>query len=247
MLARHDVGRRKRTCGRTESAPVRKQGKLDTSEKNRGTHDTDSADPIEETQGASQGDMGGKGCKPTDVQENPGDESGKAEGTDMEEQDGRHRKVPVIILLTLALLLACAGGFMLWKSMQPDIDPGATIQQTEGKTTAEIQKELDKIANESRMTISVAPTVQLKDGRARVNVINVEDNKFDQTFALSQDGEDVYTSGIVKCGQKVEWCEADGLSEGTATITVQAVNKKTGKAYGNPQSVEVSVTKGAVD
>lgn len=77
MLARHDVGRRKRTCGRTESAPVRKQGKLDTSEKNQGTHDTDSADPIEETQGASQGDMGGKGCKPTDVQENPGDESCK--------------------------------------------------------------------------------------------------------------------------------------------------------------------------
>lgn len=84
-----------------------------------------------------------------------------------EEKDGRRRKVPIIILLILALLLACAGGFMLWKSMQPDVDPGATIQQTEGKTTAEIQKELDKIANESRMTISVAPTVQLKDGRAR--------------------------------------------------------------------------------
>lgn len=224
---------------------MRKQGKLDTSEKNQGTHDTDSANPIEETQGASQGDMGGKGCESTDVQEDPGDESGKAEGTDKGEKDGR-RKMPVIILLILALLLACAGGFMLWKSMQPDIDPGATIQQTEGKTTAEIQKELDKIANESRMTISVAPTVQLKDARARVNVINVEDNKFDQTFTLSQDGEDVYTSGIVKCGQKVEWCEADGLSEGTATITVQAVNKKTGKAYGNPQSVEVEVTKGAV-
>lgn len=224
---------------------MRKQGKLDTGEKNQGTHDTDSANPIEETQGASQGDMGGKGCEPTDVQEDPGDESGKAEVTDKGEKDGR-RKVPVIILLILALLLACAGGFMLWKSMQPDIDPGATIQQTEGKTTAEIQKELDKIANESRMTISVAPTVQLKDARARVNVINVEDNKFDQTFTLSQDGEDVYTSGIVKCGQKVEWCEADGLSEGTATITVQAVNKKTGKAYGNPQSVEVEVTKSAV-
>lgn len=168
---------------------------METSEKNQGTHGTDGAEPIEETQGASQGDMGGKGCEPTSVQE----------------------------------------------------DPGATIQQTEGKTTAEIQKELDKIANESRMTISVAPTVQLKDGRARVNVINVEDNKFDQTFTLSQDGKDIYTSGIVKCGQKVEWCEADGLSEGTATITVQAVNKKTGKAYGNPQSVEVEVTKGAVD
>lgn len=219
---------------------------MDTGEKNQGTHDTDSADPIEETQGASQGDEVGKGCEPMAVQEDPDIAADKADSGDKKEKDGRRCKAPVIILLILALLLACAGGFMLWKSMQPDIDPGATIQQTEGKTTAEIQKELDKIANESRMTISVAPTVQLKDGRARVNVINVEDNKFDQTFTLSQDGKDVYTSGIVTSGQKVEWCEADGLAEGTATITVQAVNKKTGKAYGNPQSVEVEVTKGAV-
>lgn len=219
---------------------------METSEeKQGGGRGAGSADPIEEPQGASRGDDGGRDHESTNAQDGPDTAAGKADGDGKEEKDGR-RKVPVIILLILALLLACAGGFMLWKSMQPDIDPGATIQQTEGKTTAEIQKELDKIANESRMTISVAPTVQLKDGRARVNVVNVEDNKFDQTFTLSQDGEDVYTSGIVKCGQKVEWCEADGLSEGTATITVQAVNKKTGKAYGNPQSVEVEVTKSAV-
>lgn len=116
------------------------------------------------------------------------------------EKDERRRKIPIIILLILALLLACAGGFMLWKSTQRDVDPGATIQETSGKTTKEIQEELDEIANKSRMTISVAPTVQLKDGRARVNVVNVEDNKFNQTFTLSQDGKDVYTSGIVKCG-----------------------------------------------
>lgn len=165
---------------------------METSEKNQETPGADGAEPIEETQDASQEAMGGKGCEPTNIQEDPGDASGKAEATDREEKDGRRRKVPVIILLILALLLAFAGGFMLWKSMQPDVDPGATIQQTDGKTTAEIQKELDKIANESRMTISVAPTVQLKDGRARVNVINVEDNKFDQTFTLSQDGKNIY-------------------------------------------------------
>lgn len=159
------------------------------------------------------------------------------------EKDERRRKVPIIILLILTLLLACAGGFMLWKSTQRDVDPGATIQETSGKTTKEIQEELDEIANKSRMTISVAPAVQLKDGRARVNV---EDNKFNQTFTLSQDGKDVYTSGIVKCGQKVEWCDAEGLHEGTATLTVQAMDKKTDKAFGNPQSVEVKVTEDAV-
>ena len=177
-------------------------------------------------------------------------ESAEAEGdpaaTDKDEKDKRRRKIPIIVLLILALLLACAGGFMLWKSMQQDVDPGATIQETSGKTTMEIQEELDEIANSSRMTISVAPAVQIEDGRARVNVVNVDGNRFNQTFTLSQDGKQVYASGIVECGKKVEWCDAEGLHEGTATITVQAVDKATGKAYGNPQSVEVEITKEAV-
>ena len=107
---------------------------MDTSEKNQGTHDTDSADPIEETQGASQGDEGGKGCEPMAVQEDPDIAADKADSGDKKEKDGRRRKAPVIILLILALLLACAGGFMLWKSMQPDIDPGATATQIINKS-----------------------------------------------------------------------------------------------------------------
>lgn len=215
--------------------------------------------PEGDAQDASQGDKGGAGTAPD---EPAGDGDAQAAGTDedgdddpsgeaaaegeKDEKDERRRMIPIIILLILALLLACAGSFMLWKSTQRDVDPGATIQETSGKTTKEIQEELDEIANKSRMTISVAPTVWLKDGRARVNVVNVEDNKFNQTFTLSQDGKDVYTSGIVKCGQKVEWCDAEGLHEGTATLTVQAMDKKTDKAYGNPQSVEVKVTEDAV-
>lgn len=223
--------------------------------------------PEGDAQDASQGDKGGAGTAfddPTDdgdaqaagtedgEDDDPSGEVAAEGATDPDakgeknEKDERRRKIPIIILLILALLLACACGFMLWKSTQRDVDPGATIQETSGKTTKEIQEELDEIANKSRMTISVAPAVQLKDGRARVNVVNVEDNKFNQTFTLSQDGKDVYTSGIVKCGQKVEWCDAEGLHEGTATLTVQAMDKKTDKAYGNPQSVEVKVTEDAV-
>ena len=91
------------------------------------------------------------------------------------------------------------------------------------------------------MTISVAPKVRIKDGKARVNVINANDNKFDQTFTLEQDGRNVYESGIIKVGEKVEWCDAADLKTGTATITVQAVDKKSGKPSGNPQSVSVEV------
>lgn len=177
-----------------------------------------------------------------------GDSSEKEKKSDKPEEnsgtDGKkhHGKtIALVIVIILAILLAGAGGYMLWKSQQPVSDPGATIQSYDGKTTKEIQDELNRQAEESRMTISVAPKVRIKDGKARVNVINANDNKFDQTFTLEQDGKDVYKSGIIKVGEKVEWCDAADLKTGTATITVQAVDKKSGKPSGNPQSVSVEV------
>lgn len=177
-----------------------------------------------------------------------GDSSEKEKKSDKPEEnsgtDGKkhHGKtIALVIVIILAILLAGAGGYMLWKSQQPVSDPGATIQSYDGKTTKEIQDELNRQAEESRMTISVAPKVRIKDGKARVNVINANDNKFDQTFTLEQDGKDVYKSGIIKVGEKVEWCDAADLKTGTATITVQAVDKESGKPSGNPQSVSVEV------
>lgn len=177
-----------------------------------------------------------------------GDSSENDKKSDKPEKDSdtggkkHHGKtIALVIVIILAILLAGAGGYMLWKSQQPVSDPGATIQSYDGKTTKEIQEELNRQAEESRMTISVAPKVRIKDGKARVNVINANDNKFDQTFTLEQDGKDVYKSGIIKVGEKVEWCDAADLKTGTATITVQAVDKKSGKPSGNPQSVSVEV------
>lgn len=177
-----------------------------------------------------------------------GDSSEKEKKSDKPEEnsgtDGKkhHGKtIALVIVIILAILLAGAGGYMLWKSQQPVSDPGATIQSYDGKTTKEIQEELNRQAEESRMTISVAPKVRIKDGKARVNVINANDNKFDQTFTLEQDGKDVYKSGIIKVGEKVEWCDAADLKTGTATITVQAVGKESGKPSGNQQSVSVEV------
>lgn len=178
-----------------------------------------------------------------------GDSEEKKEASDKPEKDSdtdekkkHHGKtIALVIVIILAILLAGAGGYMLWKSQQPVSDPGATIQSYDGKTTKEIQDELNRQAEESRMTISVAPKVRIKDGKARVNVINANDNKFDQTFTLEQDGKDVYKSGIIKVGEKVEWCDAADLKTGTATITVQAVDKKSGKPSGNPQSVSVEI------
>lgn len=178
-----------------------------------------------------------------DSEEKKEEESDKPEkDSDTDEKKKHHGKtIALVIVIILAILLAGAGGYMLWKSQQPVSDPGATIQSYDGKTTKEIQDELNRQAEESRMTISVTPKVRIKDGKARVNVINANDNKFDQTFTLEQDGKDVYKSGIIKVGEKVEWCDAADLKTGTATITVQAVDKKSGKPSGNPQSVSVEV------
>lgn len=164
-------------------------------------------------------------------------------GTDGKKHHGK--TIALVIVIILAIFLACTGGYMLWKSQQPVSDPGAIIQSYDGKTTEEIQDELNRQAEESRMTISVAPKVRIKDGKARVNVINANDNKFDQTFTLEQGGKDVYKSGIIKVGEKVEWCDAADLKTGTATITVQAVDKESGKPSGNPQSVSVEVVNDA--
>lgn len=175
----------------------------------------------------------------SDEKKEKSDKPEEDSGTDGKKHHGK--TIALIIIVILAILLAGAGGYMLWKSQQPVSDPGATIQSYDGKTTKEIQDELNRQAEESRMTISVAPKVRIKDGKARVNVINANDNKFDQTFTLEQDGKDVYKSGIIKVGEKVEWCDAADLKTGTATITVQAVDKKSGKPSGNPQSVSVEV------
>lgn len=177
----------------------------------------------------------------SDEKKEKSDKSEEDSGTDTDGKKHHGKTIALIIIVILAILLAGAGGYMLWKSQQPVSDPGATIQSYDGKTTKEIQEELNRQAEESRMTISVAPKVRIKDGKARVNVINANDNKFDQTFTLEQDGKNVYESGIIKVGEKVEWCDAADLKTGTATITVQAVDKKSGKPSGNPQSVSVEV------
>lgn len=192
-------------------------------------------EPKTEEHGDSTETVKGGDSKEKKASDKPEEDS----GTDEKKHHGK--TIALVIVIILAILLAGAGGYMLWKSQQPVSDPGATIQSYDGKTTKEIQDELNRQAEESRMTISVAPKVRIKDGKARVNVINANDNKFDQTFTLEQDGKDVYKSGIIKVGEKVEWCDAADLKTGTATITVQAVDKKSGKPSGNPQSVSVEV------
>lgn len=89
---------------------------------------------------------------------------------------GRRKKLVVVCLAIVCALIAV--GLYAWQS-QPVPEAGASVTTAEGKSRQEIQDELDAIVRDNMMTISVAPVAQLQeDGKLRVNVQNVQDNKF---------------------------------------------------------------------
>ena len=164
--------------------------------------------------------------------------------SEVEQEDNsrkKKRRIILLILLLLLLLLLSIGSCAMWQFAQPKADPGATVQNQEGKSDEEIIAELNRQAEESRMTISVSAKPKLADGKVRVNVSNVAENKFSQTFTLSQDGVELYSSGLIAPGEVVEWCEAPDAHEGSATVTVQGCDPETGAPSGNPQSVAVTI------
>ena len=113
----------------------------------------------------------------------------KGEGSQKSEKQSR-KKTIAIVLLALLLAASLAGlGYLAWQQFQPKADAGATVTSYEGMSREEIQAELDRQTEESRMTMSVSAQPILKDGKIRVNVINAEDNRFDQRFELTQDGK----------------------------------------------------------
>ena len=86
------------------------------------------------------------------------------------------------------------------------------------------------------------PVAQLQeDGKLRVNVQNVQDNKFPQRFRVIQNDETMYESGVVETGKTIETCPAGDIKEGEAYIEIQALDAKTLDSHGNPTRVKVRV------
>lgn len=155
---------------------------------------------------------------------------------------GRKKRTALIaVLVAIALLAAGIGAWSVWKANSAKGDAGATVTSYEGMTKEEIQADLDRKANESRMTISVAAVCKIDGENVRVNVINDASNRFSQSFTLEQNGKTLYESGTIKPGETVEWCKAPGAEPGDAVITVQAHNADDGKATGNPQAAQVTL------
>lgn len=152
---------------------------------------------------------------------------------------GHRKKLIVACLAIVSALIAV--GLYTWQS-RPVPEAGASVTTAEGKTRQEIQDELDAIVRDNMMTISVAPVAQLQeDGKLRVNVQNVQDNKFPQRFRVIQNDETMYESGVVETGKTIETCPAGGIKEGEAYIEIQALDAKTLDSHGNPTRVKVRV------
>ena len=149
---------------------------------------------------------------------------------------GRRKKFIVACLAIVCALVAV--GLYAWQS-QPVPEAGASVTTAEGKSRQEIQDELDAIVRDNMMTISVAPVAQLQeDGKLRVNVQNVQDNKFPQRFRVIQNDETIYESDVVETGKTVE---TGDIKEGEAYIEIQALEAKTYDSHGNPTRVKVRV------
>ena len=86
-----------------------------------------------------------------------------------------------------------------------------------------------------------ASVTTAEGGKLRVNVQNVQDNKFPQRFRVIQNDETIYESGIVETGKTVETCPAGDIEEGEAYIEIQALDTKTHDNHGNPTRVKVRV------
>lgn len=87
-------------------------------------------------------------------------------------QGGKKRAALIAVLVAIALLAVGIGAWSVWKANSAKGDAGATVTSYEGMTKEEIQADLDRKANESRMTISVAAVCKIDGENVRVNVIN---------------------------------------------------------------------------
>ena len=158
-----------------------------------------------------------------------------------------------LVLLGLAIVCALSAvGLFAWQS-RPVAEVGTSVTAADGKTRKQIQEELDASVRENMMTISVAPVVQINDdGTMRVNVRNVDGNKFPQRFRVIQDEQTIYESGVVEVGKTVETCPAEvpegslvlnagDIAEGEASIEIQALDSKTFDEHGNPTRIKVQV------
>ena len=136
-------------------------------------------------------------------------------------------KTGILLLFAVVILLAITGGlaFQVYvrsvRQSKFEVDRNALEGFLPGKSEADIQKELNRIIDESRLNISMNPTPVIRDGEINVMLENVPANNYylqadvyiytdEETLEMRQ----VYQSGIIKQGFYVESGEVLEIPEG---------------------------------
>ena len=136
-------------------------------------------------------------------------------------------KTGILLLFAVVILLAITVGlaFQVYvrsvRQSKFEVDRNALEGFLPGKSEADIQKELNRIIDESRLNISMNPTPVIRDGEINVMLENVPANNYylqadvyiytdEETLEMRQ----VYQSGIIKQGFYVESGEVLEIPEG---------------------------------
>ena len=133
----------------------------------------------------------------------------------------------ILLLFAVVVLLATTGGLAFWVYSQSaqqskfEEDRNALEGFLPGKSEAEIQKELNRIIDESRLNISMNPTPVIRDGKINVMLENVPANNYYlqadvyiYTDEETLDMQQVYQSGIIKQGFYIESGDVMEMPEG---------------------------------
>lgn len=121
------------------------------------------------------------------------------DGGDGKEKKKKRRKRIIVIVLVVLLLAAAVAA---WFFLQPKgNDRAGRLGQLDGKSTEEIQAELNRIVDEGMFSISVASYVEFENGESEgeLKIENVPGNRYLMQVEIKRDdtGETVYKSGIL--------------------------------------------------
>lgn len=163
------------------------------------------------------------------------------------QQQKKKPKTKIVVAILAAVLLLGCGAIGSYPWYQ-NYDPTQDSIDVEGKTRDEIQEEVNKRTAESMMAINMTSEVRIdEDGKVYIDFSNDNTEKEDpnswyQRFEIVQDNNVVYTSDVVKPGDKIEYFEdKDGkLKEGEAKVVVYRC-KQLGKQIGSNATVELNI------
>lgn len=155
-----------------------------------------------------------------------------------------------VAIAALAVIVACVLAFTVFTQPQTGKrDPNGLIGQVEGKSTEEIQAELDRLIAEGMLQISIASKVEFKDGTSEgaIQIENVPNNHYlvQVTIVRNDTGEQIYESGILEPNYHIQTAKLDTpLPKGTyeCTATFHALDMETEEERGTAAAtIEIDV------